>query len=262
MVSGTVADADEDFTHQFGTSLWPPRSDQATPIEYLRVFVGQCRHRRQGEVTRPYTPISTNAQVGSFDLLVKDYGPELGTMSQHLCTQMKVGETVNFRHIPFNVKKQAPFADLSVIAMIVGGTGITPMIQALHAILGQGNNGTTPPPRQQKVIMLYGSRSSDDILGMDLLTKWAEEYASVFEVVHILSHEPADSTWSGERGFINKERIEKYFPSPTDTNEPFQIWVCGPPVMYEALCGPRTETDSVKGLLGEMGYQPHQVYKF
>lgn len=74
------------------------------------------------DVTRPYTPISTNQQIGSFDLLVKDYGPEFGTMSPYLCSRINVGDQVAFKHISFNVKTQAPF-DYDRICMLVGGTG-------------------------------------------------------------------------------------------------------------------------------------------
>mmetsp|Transcript_13894 Transcript_13894/g.31549 ORF Transcript_13894/g.31549 Transcript_13894/m.31549 type:complete len:242 (+) Transcript_13894:93-818(+) len=57
--------------------------------------------------TRPYTPISTNANVGYFDLLVKNYG-EQGLMSRHL-HEIEIGSTdISFFHIPFNVKLQAP----------------------------------------------------------------------------------------------------------------------------------------------------------
>lgn len=59
-------------------------------------------------VVRPYTPISTNELKGCFDLLVKDYGPS-AKMSRLLCEDLKVGETVDFKHISFNVKLQAPF---------------------------------------------------------------------------------------------------------------------------------------------------------
>lgn len=74
------------------------------------------------DVTRPYTPISTNQQIGSFDLLIKDYGPEHGTMSPYLCSQINVGDQVAFKHIAFNVKTQAPFV-YERICMLVGGTG-------------------------------------------------------------------------------------------------------------------------------------------
>jgi len=47
------------------------------------------------EVIRPYTPISTNDQVGCFDLLIKDYGQEHGWMSNYLCNELQVGEMVS-----------------------------------------------------------------------------------------------------------------------------------------------------------------------
>jgi cytochrome-b5 reductase len=78
-------------------------------------------------ITRPYTPISTNAQIGHFDLLVKDYGPN-SHMSHYLCQTLQPGKdsisdcVVNFKHIPPNVKIQAPF-DYDHIVMLVGGTG-------------------------------------------------------------------------------------------------------------------------------------------
>jgi hypothetical protein len=77
------------------------------------------------DVTRPYTPISTNQDIGYFDLLVKNYGPE-AHMSYHLCHDLQPGEMVKFKHIPFNVKIQAPFDQYDRIAMIVGGTGTIP----------------------------------------------------------------------------------------------------------------------------------------
>merc|ERR1712032_644742 len=168
-------------------------------------------------------------------------------MSRHL-HEIKTGDEINFKHIKFNVKQQAPF-EHDFIGMIVGGTGVAPMIQALHAVLGSES-------KKPAVTMLYGSRLSDDILGMELLHKWAADYPDQFKLVDILSREPDDSDWKGERGYIDKSKIEQYFPKPTDKN--FQLWVCGPPPMYDALCGPRTAPGEVTGLLGDMGYNPDQ----
>jgi Oxidoreductase FAD-binding domain len=73
-------------------------------------------------VVRPYTPISTNHQIGSFDLLIKNYGPT-SKMSHFMCDVLQPGETfVSFKHIEFNVKTQAPFP-YHHIGMLVGGTG-------------------------------------------------------------------------------------------------------------------------------------------
>jgi len=203
-------------------------------------------------VIRPYTPISTNAQIGSFDLLIKDYGPEKGRMSHYLCTTLAENETVEFKHIQFNIKMQYPEMkqQYTNVCMIVGGTGITPMLQAAHAILGDTTNTNI------KLTMLYGSRSSDDILGHELLDSWKDQ----LEVVHVLSHEPTDSKWNdGVRGFIDNDLIAKHFPPPSD--EKTVIFVCGPPIMYDIMCGPRTDAE-LSGVLAEMGYTQTQVYKF
>lgn len=215
------------------------------------------------DVIRPYTPISTNELVGSFDLLIKDYGGETG-LSNHMCKTMSIGDTIDFKHIPFNVKLQAPFSQKKIM-MLVGGTGITPMIQALHAILG-GDDDTT------EVVMFYGSRTSDDILGRELVDTWAKEHPKRLKVVHILSDESSDgngednnaaSCWSGRRGYITKDVIEEEAgPSfSKDAGDDVIVFVCGPPPMYNALCGPRDE-DDIKGLLADMGYSKEQVYKF
>jgi cytochrome-b5 reductase len=246
-------------------------------------------------ITRPYTPISTNQQVGSFDLLIKDYGPD-SFMSHHMMT-LEPGDTIQFQHMDKNVKIQAPFYQYDRILLLAGGTGITPMIQALHAILGESkDNASTATDstdnvqqsasesrqtkRATKVVLLYGSKVQEDILGRPLLEQWAKDNPDRFTMIPVLSDEPKDSSWKGERGFITKDLIDQYFPSPHknrkrhlengdvdamengDKEEKVMVFVCGPPPLYEALCGPREESQVLKGVLKELGYQPDQVYKF
>mmetsp|Transcript_43080 Transcript_43080/g.48165 ORF Transcript_43080/g.48165 Transcript_43080/m.48165 type:complete len:451 (-) Transcript_43080:236-1588(-) len=145
------------------------------------------------DVIRPYTPISTNNVRGCFDLLIKDYGG--AGLSHHLCHTLQVGETIDFQHTALNVKIQAPFQATNII-MLVGGTGITPMIQALHAILGSDNDDDTDAvpvdtnknEKKQKVILLYGSRTEDEILGRRLIDTWAKDYPKTFiRLVHVVS---------------------------------------------------------------------------
>merc|ERR1712086_594717 len=57
-------------------------------------------------VVRPYTPVSTNAMLGKFELMVKLYPG--GKISQHL-EQLEIGKSMDFKHIGFNVKIQYPF---------------------------------------------------------------------------------------------------------------------------------------------------------
>lgn len=196
---------------------------------------------------RPYTPVSTNAMHGAFELMVKIY-PE-GNMSRHL-DSLAVGSTVDFKHIPFNVKTQYPF-NKRKLAMLVGGTGVAPMIQALHAVLGNAEDTT-------EVSMLYGSRTEQDILAKDALADWCSEHHGRITVTHVLSNEPEGSSWEGARGFIDRALIEKHFPGP---KEDCAIFVCGPPPMYDALCGPRGDKE-LTGVLAEIGYSSEQVHKF
>ncbi|KAL3923210.1 MAG: hypothetical protein SGILL_001779, partial [Bacillariaceae sp.] len=183
-----------------------------------------------------------------------DYG-ETGRMSHHMCHDMEVGDELDFKHIEFNVKIQAPFAQ-KTICMLTGGTGITPMIQALHAILGDDNNNNN-----NNAIMLYGNRQANDILGKTMVEKWASEYGDRFQLHHILSEEPEGSEWKGKRGYIDRSSIiEAGVPGP-EAGDDLIFFVCGPPPMYNALCGPR-EDKEISGLLKEMGYTKEQVYKF
>jgi len=172
-------------------------------------------------------------------------------MSQHLLN-LKVGDKLEFLHGPRNVKIQYPFK-AKHIGMIVGGTGITPMIQALHAILGDTKSDS-------RVTLLYGSRTSEDILGKEILDFWQRRYPHRLEVVHVLSEEPEDSPWQGRRGFISKRLIEQTLPPPTK-GQNVMIFVCGPPALYEIFCGPQDEP-LLTGILYDVGYHESQVYKF
>mmetsp|Transcript_98172 Transcript_98172/g.184624 ORF Transcript_98172/g.184624 Transcript_98172/m.184624 type:complete len:301 (-) Transcript_98172:121-1023(-) len=198
-------------------------------------------------IVRPYTPVSTNALVGKFQLAIKVY--EGGKMSNHIL-KMPIGGTLDFKHIPFNVKIQYPFAKKN-LTMLVGGTGITPMIQALHAVLGTPSDDT-------KVSLIFGNKTQKDILCKEVLDQWSADFPERLKVVHVLSDEPADSAWAGPKGFITKEIVAEHCaPASEDT----MVFVCGPPPMYAALCGPRDVKD-VTGLLSDMGYSKDHVFKF
>jgi len=81
------------------------------------------------EVLRPYTPVSSDDDLGHFDLVIKVY--EKGKMSQHM-DALKIGDTIDvkgpkgkFVYKP-NMKR--------AIGMIAGGTGITPMLQVINGM--------------------------------------------------------------------------------------------------------------------------------
>lgn len=246
-----------------------PDTTQPLNLSTCACLLAQAEMEDGQVVTRPYTPISTNQMIGSFDLLVKNYGPT-AQLSRRMHELVPGGghddndhdRRIRFWHIPVNVKIPAEdfiHGQYDHIGMLAGGTGITPMIQALHATLGASTNTNTLRP---KVTLLYGSKTADDILGQELLHQWSHDFANRFQWVPILSHEPEHSDWTGERGVIDQDRIAQYIPPASSSSLQQLIMVCGPPPMYDALCGPRPEHDTVSGVLAELGYTAEQVYKF
>merc|ERR1740129_384407 len=101
-----------------------------------------------------------------------------------------VGKPMHFKHVGGNVKIQYPFDGKKEIGMIVGGTGITPMIQALHCTLGNKEDTS-------KVAMIYGSKTAQEILAKETLDAWAASCSDRFQVTHVLSDEPEGSSWTG-----------------------------------------------------------------
>lgn len=114
-------------------------------------------------VIRPYTPISSDDDVGYVDLVVKVYFkdthpkfPAGGKMSQYL-DDMKIGDKISFRgpsgrlqylgNGNFSIKKLRKDPPKTVNAkrvnMIAGGTGITPMLQLIRDVLKHNEKDKT-----------------------------------------------------------------------------------------------------------------------
>jgi len=54
---------------------------------------------------------------------------------------------------------------------------VTPMLQALHALLGSPDDTT-------EVSLLYASKAASDILARETIDRWAEEHKDRFKVTH------------------------------------------------------------------------------
>lgn len=230
--------AEDSFVVRFGLA------DATKP---LGLATCACLLVRAGDAVRPYTPVSTNGMAGAFELLVRAY-PD-GAVSSALAS-LDVGDSLDFKHVPPNVKVRYPFA-ANRVGMLAGGTGVTPMLQALHAILGSRATDATP------VALALGSRTADGILARSTVDGWAAADPG-FSVEHVLSEEPEGSAWAGTRGHIDADVIRRTCPPPGSGG---LVLVCGPPRMYAALCGPRG-ADEVTGLLGDLGYSRAEVYAF
>ncbi|KAL4897963.1 NADH-cytochrome b5 reductase 1 [Aspergillus ambiguus] len=174
------------------------------------------------EVVRSYTPISSDNEAGYFDLLVKAY-PQ-GNISKYLTT-LKVGDTMKVRG-PKGAMVYTPNM-CRHIGMIAGGTGITPMLQIIKAIIRNrprnGGNDTT------QVDLIFANVNDEDILLREELEQLAKEDDG-FRVFYVLNNPPPG--WNGGFGFVTAEMIKERLPAPA---KDVKILLCGPPPMVSAM---------------------------
>ncbi|KAJ5884443.1 NADH-cytochrome b5 reductase 1 [Penicillium tannophilum] len=174
------------------------------------------------EVVRSYTPISSDNEAGYFDLLVKAY-PQ-GNISKYL-TELKVGQTMKVRG-PKGAMVYTPNM-CRHIGMISGGTGITPMLQVIEAIIRNrpynGGNDRT------KVDLIFANVNAEDILLKEKLDKLSAEDPD-FNVYYVLNTPPAN--WMGGVGFVTADMIKERLPAPASD---VKILLCGPPPMVSAM---------------------------
>ena len=128
------------------------------------------------EVLRSYTPITSDDEKGYVDFVIKVYFkgvhpkfPDGGKMSQHL-NSMKLGDTILMKgpkghldykgHGHFTIAKRRneinPY-HMKKIGMVAGGTGITPMLQVIRAILKD-------PSDRTELWLIFANQGEEDIL--------------------------------------------------------------------------------------------------
>ncbi|RCN42444.1 oxidoreductase NAD-binding domain protein [Ancylostoma caninum] len=180
--------------------------------------------------------------------------PDGGKMSQHL-EQMKIGETIEFRgpsglivykgNGKFAIradKKATPKERVfKSISMIAGGTGITPMLQIISAILKSDSDNT-------HISLLFANQSEDDILCRSELDELAVKHSDRFKVWYTVDRPPTN--WNFSSGFINDQMIKEHLWAPSDDSA---VFLCGPPPMINFACIPN---------LDKLAYDPNNRFQF
>ncbi|KAK9903043.1 hypothetical protein M0R45_001294 [Rubus argutus] len=191
---------------------------------------------------RAYTPTSSIDEVGYFDLVVKIYFknvhprfPNGGLMSQYL-DSLPIGSVLDVKgplgHIEYNgkgnflVHGKPKFA--KKLAMIAGGTGITPIYQVAQAILKDPEDDT-------EMHVVYANRTEEDILLREELDAWAKEHER-FKVWYVV--ENGKEGWEYSVGFITEDILREHVP---DGSGGSLALACGPPPMIQFAVQPNLE---------------------
>ncbi|KAL5007086.1 hypothetical protein ScPMuIL_015892 [Solemya velum] len=236
-----------------------------SPEHILGLPVGQHIYltaRIDGQlVIRPYTPVSSDDDKGYMDLVVKVYFknvhpkfPEGGKMSQYL-DNMETGDFIDVRgpngllvyEAPGSFKvrpdKKSEPAPVSAkkVAMIAGGTGITPMLQLVRQVFKDSDDKT-------ELYLIFANQTEKDILLRVELEEIAEQHPSRFHLWFTLDRPEGD--WKYSKGFINADMIKDHFPPPAE--EPL-VFMCGPPPMINLACIPA---------LDKLGYKKEMRFSY
>lgn len=203
-----------------------------------------------GKLTiRPYTPISSDDDKGYVEFMIKIYFknvhpkfPDGGKMSQYLET-LNIGDTIDFRgpsglivyegngQLAVKSQKMAPSVRrvFHELGMIAGGTGITPMLQIIWAVLKNKEDKT-------KISLLFANQEEGDILLRSQLDELAENNSDRFRVWYTLDRPP--SNWKYSTGFISESMIRDHLPVHQEDSA---ILLCGPPPMINLACLPNLD---------------------
>jgi len=212
-------------------------------------------------VVRPYTPTSSDEDLGRMDLVVKVYHanvhpkfPEGGKMTQYL-ESLALGDTIDVRG-PSGLLEYLGKGDFSIkpdkkqpgevvkakrVSMIAGGTGITPMLQLIRAVFRDNQDST-------ELSLLFANQTEEDILLRKELEEIQEEFPQRFKLWYTVDR-PTEG-WNYSSGFINAEMIEKALFPPSNDN---LVLLCGPPPMINFACLPN---------LDKLGYSPKMRFSY
>ena len=257
-----------------------PNKDDVSGLQIASALITKYKGPEMDKpVIRPYTPVSDEDQKGYIDFVVKRY-PN-GPMSEHLHS-MEPNQRLDFKgpipKYPLEPNKH------DHIAMIAGGTGITPYVNFHRSALPLDFKRLTStanevlsknrmyqlaraifknPADKTSVTLIYGNLTDKDILLKSELEDLENTYPQRFRAFYLVD-KATDPAWNGGTGHVTKELLKTVLPEPSSKDN-FKVFVCGPPGLYKAVSGTKKspqDQGELTGMLKELGYGKEQVYKF
>jgi len=209
-----------------------PQANQRLGLPVGKHVVLRFMDEKGESVSRQYTPVSSDDNIGYFDLIIKVY--PAGKMSQHL-SRLDVGGTIDVKGPlgeleylgsgNFSIRRKGVWSPKKVktIGMIAGGSGITPMLQIVREILKH-------PEDHTEMSLIFGNVTEDDILLRNELEHYLKTYPRQFKLFYTL--DKPTTGWTGGVGFVTPEMIQKYlYPASQDNI----TLLCGPGPMVKGM---------------------------
>ncbi|CAM9412068.1 unnamed protein product [Chrysoparadoxa australica] len=208
-------------------------------------------------VSRSYTPTSSDDELGYVDFVIKVYFPNVhpkfpdgGKMSFHL-ENMKIGDTLDMRgpkgklaykgkgKFTITSRKGVDLKVVKKIGMVAGGTGITPMLQIINAIIKEGST--------VEMSLIFANQTEEDILLRDMIEDLAAKNKN-FSFHYTVDKAP--TKWDYSTGFVDEKMCKEHLPGPASD---VMLLMCGPPPMIKFACIPAFE---------KLGFKDTQYFAF
>lgn len=144
---------------------------------------------------------------------------EGGEATTWLHNELKVGDELQFSgpYGRFFVRESAP----EPMIFLAGGSGLSSPKSMILDLFEKGES--------RQITLVYGARNQEELYYRELFEELAAEHAN-FTFVPVLSEEPEDSSWQGQRGFVH-EAAKAHFDGKFAGHK---AYMCGPPVMIDA----------------------------
>lgn len=162
----------------------------------------------------PFSMSSNGDKLERIEFSIKALGDFTKTIKD-----VKPG-TKAFLDGPYGVFTTERYPDSAGFVLIVGGIGITPIMSIL---VTQAERGDERP-----YLLIYASKSWQDVTFREELDQLKKKLD--LTIVHVLK-EPSND-WSGEKGYVDKELLERYIPKRRGTRHYF---ICATAKMMEQV---------------------------
>jgi len=174
------------------------------------------------EVRRPYS-FSTSPFDGRLPTLTVKRVPG-GVASTHLVEGVQEGDALRAIGPSGAFATDADPQRSRHLVMLAGGSGITPIMSILRAILAA-------EPRS-RVTLVYGNRSERDIIFRYALDALAFRHRDRLVVDHVLSEPTPD--WKGPTGLLDRKNVMSRLRTlGVQDDDDTEYYLCGPEPMLE-----------------------------
>jgi len=191
-------------------------ADGSLPLFQAGQYVSIIVHSNGVTTSRAYT-ISSSPGKSHLDITVRRKNE--GFVSAYLLDHVKKGDILEATG-PHGTFYYEPLMDSEQLVFLAGGSGVTPFMSMIREVVEQ--------KLPLKIHLLYGSRSSDDIIFADELKQIASTHPNI-KVDFVISEPPTG--WSGLCGLLDAGTIL----SAVKPVEGKTFYICGPAPMH-GLC--------------------------